>query len=65
MHALVLKLVPNGRLPLPRRDHTAILISNQTQMLVYGGINDSYKDLGQSEDLMILADLIILDLKSQ
>ena len=59
------RLLPdNGRLPLPRRDHTAILIKNQTQMVVYGGINDSYKDLGESKDLMILDDLMIFDLKT-
>jgi hypothetical protein len=33
-------------------------------MVVYGGINESYKDLGESQDLMILDDLMIFNLKT-
>lgn len=44
-----------GKCPVPRRDHSAIMIRNNEYMLIYGGKNDSafqYKapDLLQNSD---------------
>jgi hypothetical protein len=36
----VKKIAVSGIKPLPRRDHSALLISNNRYMLIYGGKND-------------------------
>ena len=38
-----------GVRPLPRRDHTALIIKNNKYMLIYGGKNDSAFQYGSSE----------------
>ena len=42
----VKRIIPkDGRLPLPRRDHSAVLIKNNKYIVIFGGKNDNISEL--------------------
>ena len=62
--AFVRKVQTEGMQPIPRRDHTALLIKNQSYLLIYGGKCDQAAQLNR-KDLMTLDDLMLFDFQTQ
>lgn len=61
--AFVMKIQTEGMQPIPRRDHTALLIKNESYLLIYGGKCDQAAQLNR-RDLTTLDDLMLLELRT-
>ena len=65
MEVSVVKVQENAGLrPVPRRDHTALLINKNRFMLLYGGKNDNAfsQNIEQKKDALIyLNDILLFD----
>lgn len=56
------RLVPkDGRLPIPRRAHSAILIKQGKYLVVFGGKNDNSAELGSKLSFTALNDFMLFD----
>jgi len=60
------RMVPkDGRLPIPRRGHSAILINQGKYLVIFGGKNDNSAELDSKKSFTALNDLMLFDIEKK